>query len=127
MKKIKRKLVVTVTLLILTSLALSDELLQEPTQNPDATFRLFSTHNIYTFLQLDTRGGKLWQVQWGDMDHRFIEPINLKALVSGGKAGRFTLYPTRNIYTFILIDQEAGDAWQVQWGKTGERFIVHID
>jgi hypothetical protein len=127
MKSMKRKFVVTVTLLLFASLALAEEFHLEPTQNPDAPYRLFNTQNIYTFLKLDTRAGRIWQVQWGDKDHRFIVPINPKALVSGGKPGRFTLYPTSNIYTFILLDQETGDAWHVQWGKPADRFIVHID
>lgn len=123
----KRKLVVTVMLLLFASLALAEERQLEPTQNPDAPYRLFNTQNIYTLLKLDTRAGRIWQVQWGDKEHRFIEPLNTKALVSGGKPGRFTLYPTSNIFTFILLDQETGDAWHVQWGKPADRFIVHID
>ena len=123
----KRKLVVAVTLLLFASLTLAEEARLEPTQNPDAPYRLFNTQNIYTLLKLDTRAGRIWQVQWGDKDQRFIVPINTKALVSGGKPGRFTLYPTSNIYTFILIDQETSDAWQVQWGNQASRFIVHID
>jgi len=127
MKNMKRNLFITVTLLLFASLALAEELRLEPTQNPDAAYRLFNTRNIYTLLKLDTREGRIWQVQWGDKDHRLVEPINPKALVSDGKAGRFTLYPTSNIYTFILLDQETGDAWHVQWGGTADRFIVHID
>jgi hypothetical protein len=123
----KQKLVVIVTLLLFASLALAQDLRPEPTQNPDASYRLFSTKNIYTFMKLDTRDGRIWQVQWGrDKARTFIEPINLKAIASG-KAGRFTLYPTTNIYTFILLDQETGDAWHVQWGATGERLIVPIE
>jgi len=123
----KRKLVVTAAFLSFASLALAQEPILQPTQNPDAPYRLFNTLNIYTFLKLDTREGQIWQVQWGDKDHTFIVPLNPKALASGGKAGRFTLYPTENIYTFILLDQETGDAWHVQWGETGERLIVHIE
>ena len=127
MKSMKRKLVVTVMLLLFASLALADLEHLEPTQNPDAPYRLFNTHNISTLLKLDTSAGRIWQVQWGDKEHRFIEPINPKALVAGGKPGRFTLYPTSNIFTFILLDQETGDAWYVQWGKLEDRFIVQID
>lgn len=123
----KRKFVVIVTLLLFAPLALAEEFHLESTQNPDAPYRLFNTQNIYTFLKLDTRAGRIWQVQWGDKDHTFIEPVNPRALVSDGKPGRFTLYPTSNIYTFILLDQETGDAWHVQWGKPADRFIVHID
>ena len=122
----KRKFVVTVTLLLFASLALAEEVRLEPTQNPDATYRLFNTQNIYTLLKLDTRAGRIWQVQWGDKEYRLIVPVNEKALVSDGKSGRFTLYPTRNIFTFILLDQETGDAWQVQWSNDANRFIERI-
>jgi len=127
MKSMKRKFVVTVTLLLFASLALAEVAHLEPTQNPDAPYRLFNTQNVYTLLKLDTRAGRIWQVQWGHIDNRLIVPVNEKALVSGGKPGRFTLYPTSNIYTFILLDQETGDAWHVQWSILGERFIAHID
>jgi hypothetical protein len=120
--------VVTVTLLLFASLALANDLPSEPTQNPDAPYRLFNTKNVFTLLKLDTRDGRIWQVQWGDKAHRFTAPINPTALTSGGKVGRFTLYPTSNIYTFVLLDQETGDAWHVQWSETADtRFIVHID
>jgi len=123
----KRTLVVTANLLLFASLAFGQEVRPlEPTQNPDAPYRLFGTRNIYTFLKLDTREGRIWQVQWGDDSSRLTVPLNLKPLVSGGKAGRFTLYPTTNIYTFILLDQETGDAWHVQWGKSDDRFIAPI-
>jgi hypothetical protein len=124
--QIGSRLVVTMTLCLLSSFALAQDARLEPTQNPDAPYRLFSTKNIYTLLKLDTRSGRLWQVQWGDKDHRFTAPLNLEPLVLDGSPGRFTLYPTDNIYTFILLDQETGDAWHVQWGKPREQFVVPI-
>ena len=127
MKSMKRKLIVTVVLLLLAPLALAEVFPLEPTQNPDAPYRLFNTQNIYTLLKLDTRDGRIWQVQWGDKDHRYIEPINPEALVSGGMPGRFTLYPTSNLYTFMLLDQKTGSVWYVQWGKQADRFVIHID
>jgi len=130
MKKVskKQKSLVTAALLLFASLTLAEEVRLEPTQNPDAPYRLFNTQNLYTLLKLDTRAGRIWQVQWGDEDYRFTVPINTKALVSGGKPGRFTLHSTGNIYTFILVDQEIGDAWQVQWHTEADgRFIVPID
>ena len=126
MRNIKQMLVVAVTLLF-ASLALADEPRPEPTQNPYAPYRLFNTKNIFMFLKLDTSDGRVWEVQWGDKAHTFIAPINLKALVPDGKAGRFTLYPTSNIFTFLLLDQETGDAWRIQWGDAADRYIVHID
>ncbi len=123
----KGKVVVTVALLLFASLAAAGEFQLEPTQNPDAPYRLFNTQNIYTLLKLDTSTGRIWQVQWGDKDHRYTQSINLKVLVPDGKPGRFTLNPTSNIYTFILLDQGTGDTWMIQWGNSEDRFIVVID
>jgi hypothetical protein len=126
--RIGRKLIAIVTLLLFTSLASANDLPSEATQSPNAPYRLFNTKNIYTLLKLDTRDGRIWQLQWGHKAHRFVAPINSIALTSGDKAGRFTLCPTTNIYTFVLLDQETGDAWHVQWSETADtRFAVHID
>jgi hypothetical protein len=105
----------------------TQETIPEPTQRTDAPYRIFRTQNIYMLLKLDTRTGLVWQVQWGDTEHRFIEPINLKVLAQNGKPGRFSLYPTLNIFTFLLLDQEDGRTWQVQWGKASDRQILAIN
>jgi hypothetical protein len=40
---------------------------------------------------------------------------------------RFTLYATKNIYNFILLDQLDGKVWQVQWStEIKNRMIVPI-
>lgn len=122
----RAQLIFLAAFLVLTTPAIAGETSLEPTQNPNVTYRLFKTQNIYTFLRLDTRVGRIWQVQWGDDGHRFMQPLNTNALVSEGKIGRFTLYPTKNIYTFILLDQEAGNSWHVQWGESKDRFILPI-
>jgi hypothetical protein len=112
------------------SLALpADDVIPEPTQRTDAPFRLFRTRNVFNFLKLDTRTGQVWQLQWSTKaDERFVNAINLKPLADGKKAGRFTLYPSSNIFTFILLDQEDGRQWQVQWStERNERFIVEIE
>lgn len=53
-------------------------------------------------------------------------PLNY---TGGGKEnGRFTLYPTNNIYNFILLDQIDGRMWQVQWSlKEKNRGLIPID
>lgn len=83
---------------------------------------LVPTQNIFSFLELETQTGAVWFVQFGDSDHRFRELIGVAALdekLSAGaplRAGRFALYPTQNIYTFLLLDRETLAVWQVQWG-----------
>ena len=99
----------------------------EPSQNPSVPFRLFRTQNIYTLLKLDTRTGQVWQVQWGSTKQRLIEELNTKVLAPNGRVGRFTLYPTKNIYTFVLLDQDTGSTWQIQWGDEENRFIYPIE
>lgn len=43
------------------------------------------------------------------------------------EAGRFELYPTKNIYNFILIDTKKGYTYQVQWHtKESSRMRVGI-
>jgi hypothetical protein len=96
---------------------------QNTTTEIDAVYRLFPTQNMYTFLKLDTRNGKIWQVQWDtDSTYRFVTVLSETALVykEEEKNGRFTLYPTTNIYNFILLDQLDGKTWQVQWSQKKE-------
>ena len=112
--------------LAIPTLAAADEV-SEPTQNPSVPFRLFRTQNIYTLLRLDTRTGQVWQIQWGSTKQRFIEELNTKVLAPNGRVGRFTLYPTSNIYTFVLLDQDTGSTWQIQWGDEDHRFIYPIE
>lgn len=103
----------------------------EPSQSPTVKYRLFRTANIWTFLKLETTTGRIWIVQYDIKgDNRFSVELNMVDL-SGGKEkslGRFTLYPTSNIYTFILLDQIYGNTWQVQWSFEEEtRFVIPIE
>jgi hypothetical protein len=94
------------------------------------TYRLFSTRNMYTFIKLDTRNGKMWQVQWSNKGKEYRSESTLSDISQVNKDeeknGRFFLYPTTNIYTFILLDQIDGRTWQVQWGKEDERLVIRI-
>lgn len=93
-------------------------------------YRLFSTQNMYTFIKLDTRNGKMSQVQWSTKgsEYRFETTLSDISRVDkvDERVGRFFLYPTTNIYNFILLDQIDGRTWQVQWGKEGERMVIPI-
>jgi hypothetical protein len=101
-------------------------------QNQDAViYRLFPTQNMWTFIKLNTRNGQMWQVQFDVAgDNRLETNLNLAPLVSKEKEvnGRFMLYSTQNIYTFILLDQLDGKMWQVQWSiEFKERLIIPIE
>ncbi len=81
-------------------------------------YKLFPTQNLWTFIKLDTRSGKMWQVQYDVKDNNRGETVlNGTPLAEKGKAGRFTLCPTQNFWTFILLDTTDGRTWQVQWSQ----------
>src|SRR5689334_9615985 len=81
-------------------------------------YRLFPTKNMWTFIKLNTRNGQMWQVHFDVQgDNRLQTDLYVVPLVAAEKEanGRFTLYTTENMYTFILLDQIDGKVWQVQW------------
>ena len=97
-----------------------------------ARYKLFPTQNMWTFIKLDTQTGKMWLIQFSvDSEvSRFQYDLNPFPLAISADQinGRFELYPTQNIYNFILLDQIDGQTWQVQWSfDADKRFIVPID
>ena len=125
-----RKIFFTSIIILSTISAFAQSTSVAPVQNisTDSTvvYRLFSTKNLYTFIKLDTRNGKMWQVQWSTGDDTFQVPLSLTSIVSSEeeKKGRFFLYPTTNIYNFILLDQIDGRVWQVQWNTEAKNRLV---
>ena len=99
-------------------------------------YKLYPTDNTYNHLMLDTASGAIWQVQWStESETRFKTVISIETLVPRDDyewlddlpAGRFKLYPTKNTYTFLLLDVKLGRTWQVQWSfEANERFIIPI-
>ena len=99
------------------------------TTNSDR-FQLYKTQNMWTFLKLDTSTGQIWQVQFsteGD-EYRFETPLSLTVINKSNINGRFVLYPTDNIYNFVMLDCIDGDSYQVQWSSEKEnRFVIPIN
>ena len=97
----------------------------------NAIFKLFPTQNMWTFIKLDTRNGRMWQVQYNtSSEKRFETVLSGRYLVSEEKEliNRFTIYPTQNIYNFLLLDQIDGRVWQVQWAfKYEDRMVIPIE
>lgn len=99
-------------------------------QVPSETYKLFPTSNMWNFIKLNTRNGKMWQVQFDTGSDRFETILNNKPLVMKEEEenGRFTLYPTTNTFNFILLDQIDGRTWQVQWSfEKKKRMILPIN
>ena len=93
-------------------------------------YKMYQTENTYNLLKLDSRTGRVWQVQYRmkDVDPSVVS-INFIGVVLeiDGWDGRFELYPTKNMYTFIMIDTGTGDTYQVQWGTSYDyRFVEKL-
>jgi hypothetical protein len=91
---------------------------------PTSRFTLTPTQNVWTSLLLDSSTGRIWQIHFGVSDSAFAGrvPVNEEKLVPPASArhGRFVLQETQNIFTFLLLDQEDGRVWQVQWSNDEE-------
>lgn len=106
-------------------------LTQQKQYSENVNYQLFPTKNYWTFIKLDTRNGKMWQVHFSVSDDNNTGEVvlNSEPLVSKENEvkGRFTIYPTENIYNFLLLDQLTGIVIQVQWSMDAKkRGIVSI-
>jgi hypothetical protein len=126
--------ILNITIFFITFSTLSQEKqnvnIQQKQVSENAIYQLFPTPNMYNFIKLNTRNGKMSQVQWGVEDKfRFettlsdISRVNLEE----EKNGRFILYSTTNTYNLILLDQIDGRTWQVQWStEEKNRMVMRI-
>ncbi len=92
-------------------------------------YKLYKTENLYNMLKLDTETGKIEQVQWSfDDTNEGSIIINDEDLTWGfGKgSGTFELYPTNNMYQFILLDKTDGRMWHVQWGQNSSNRWIRM-
>jgi hypothetical protein len=91
-----------------------------------AKFRLYPTTNMFTFLRLNTSTGFIDIVQYSlsDAKKTLIYKLSQFPIVLDGPVDRFTLYPTTNIWTFLLLDQIEGRTYQVQWSQEAEKRLV---
>lgn len=108
-----------------------NNVVHENVENEILSYCLFPTQNMWTFLKLNTRNGKIWQVHFDvNGNNRFETPLNTVTVIKEGKEmdNRFTLYSTQNSWTFILLDQVDGRTWQVQWSFDSQnRGIIPIE
>ena len=99
--------------------------------NTSIRYKLYPTFNRFNFLNLDTRTGSITIVQYdvqGDNEFEYYlgkpETFIPDSLMTNG---RYELYPTRNNFTFILLDQITGDSYHVQWSTEKQnRFVTRI-
>lgn len=98
----------------------------------DENYKLYPTENMWNFIKLDTRTGRLWQVQFSiqGYEYRFQTVLSDYDLSyeENTEPNRFELYPTQNTYNFILLDKVDGRVWQVQWSlEEDKRMVLRIN
>lgn len=96
-------------------------------ENSKNRYKLYPTENIYNFLKLDTYTGIVEQVQWSLENEKEITVNINNEKLSWGSSSLFELYPTKNIYQFLLLDKSNGRTWHIQWGmESQKRWIRRI-
>ncbi|MBR5146649.1 MAG: hypothetical protein IKW54_03370 [Bacteroidales bacterium] len=90
-------------------------------------YKIYQTENVLISLKLDTATGRVWMVQIGVGDSYAMEvAVDDKSLLYYSDkvvAGRYELYPTKNMYNFILLDTQEGNVYQVQWHTNANKCI----
>ena len=115
--------------------SLQTHLLNRINQKAAPGYKLYPTDNMWTFIELETKTGRLWQVHYSVKETDgagviSINSLNLALLYGDGDSfnGRFELYKTQNMYNFILLDTVSGAVWQAQWSfEASKRGIIPLE
>lgn len=132
MKKIIYLLLVLTALISLNTLQAKaqtqSKVSEEKSRSLSSEYELYATKNMWFFIKLDTRNGKMSQVHFSlDLkSYRGEQSLNDIPLVYSyeEEVGRFALYPTQNTFNFILLDKISGRTYQVQWSLEAENRMV---
>src|SRR5699024_4523895 len=85
-------------------------------------YKMYKTRNYHNQLRLNTMTGEVQQIQ---DDGQSWEICSAREIL-GDKEGRFRLYETQNMWTFIMLDTYTGKNWQVQFSVKGEDYMFAI-
>lgn len=107
-----------------------EEQMQENTKELPV-YKMMPTENIHILLKWNTRTGDIWMTQYAlsetdALEHKIPSIINIESENSWN--GRFELYPTKNMFNFIMVDTYYGNTYQVQWNTKDENcFVIPIN
>lgn len=95
-------------------------------------FKMYPTDNMFIFLKLDSATGQIWMVQYAMGEREgVVVPLDASSLLTSGESkvsGRYELYPTENMFTFIMLDTQGGSTYQVQWNiEEDKRFRIPLN
>lgn len=101
-------------ILLLTALFLSTHL---GTQLFAQTFKFHQTENIHNQLRLNTKTGEVYQIQDNGLKFLVHAPPTPKS-----QNKRYSLHKTKNMWTYILLDDFTGKLWQCQYSIKGPEY-----
>ena len=87
-------------------------------------YKLYPTSDSFYFLKLDTRTGAIAQIEWSFRVKSCRETRVSAApvpLSEEAPNGRFELYPTQNVFAFLLQDKVGGETWLLQWNANSSK------
>ena len=115
--------------IVLSLLAGCGKKIEQPNSGDIGRFKLYKTQNMWNFLLLDTRTGRVWQSQYTLKPKVFVGSVVLSdVILANGVNDRFYLVETQNIWNFILVDSVDGRLWQCQFNVDDDnRFCKQID
>lgn len=106
-------------------------------------YKVYPTENKEVSLKLDSATGEVWQVEIGvetgeeiaskidfisnKTDSTFEKVSDFSDVMKNFRVaqnGRFELYPTDNIYEFLMVDTILGTTYQVQWHNQQEKRLI---
>ena len=90
--------------------------------NSTLRYKLYPTFNMWTYLKLDTQTGRVSMLIFStnNLNEEGEIYIGMPIEVYTGsevKNGRYELYPTTNMWTFLMIDQINGNTYHIQWSN----------
>lgn len=90
--------------------------------NTSLRYKLYPTFNMWTYLKLDTQTGRVTMLQFSTNSRTEEGEIYIGTpmeIYAGDetKNGRYELYPTTNMWTFLMIDQINGNTYHIQWSN----------
>ena len=95
-------------------------------QIDEERYKLYPTENVYTFLKLDTATGRVWQIQYGvgDVEGNTVVLSDFDYSLGNGQNGKYKLYPTQNMWNFLMLDTDEGITYQVQWHTDEDKRMI---
>ena len=87
------------------------------------TYKFYQTDNIHNQLRLNVTNGEVYQIQ--DDGQKFL--VHAGEDTAGIKNNdRYTLYKTKNMWTYIHLDKCTGELWQCQYSVEGIENIFSV-